>query len=261
MNNPSVHVGIIGWTDQHDRCRLIASSLINDVQQVSIVYSDKSGDVQKGAGNWYQVDDSWFYGRKFKFLLSKCESDVLIVIQADAKCTDWVELVRRCRKRFAESNTGIWVPFIEGTPFKPAMTTIWSEGDKQFVSMVDGITWALSRPVQQRLGTLDYTQNNLGWGIELFATAFSYCHQYEVLRDPLIEVFHEQGAGYAKEQACIQMQAFLTQMTPEEKRVYHRLGRYHRIMAFCRIKFAKQPVIGDVSAWLLARLYKRILGS
>ena len=256
MGDSSVHVLVVCWENKELQAQTIASALLPFVDKLTVIYSNASNRKFCGAGEWVMAPNGFFYGKKFKYLLSYFSSDIGLLIQADAESNDWPDLVNQCRKSFAcNSKLGVWVPHIDGTPFKPVYTDLWAVDSYYAVSIVDGITWAFSSSVANRLMGLDYSINNLGWGIESAAVSYCYSRGFTVLRSPRIEVVHEQGAGYSSEEALRQEKIFLKQLKFEEKVWYKIMRGYVRIASFsCNklssakwlastIKFISQAII------------------
>jgi hypothetical protein len=47
------------------------------VDRVTVIYSDRDNLEVSGAGQWLQVPDEWFYGRKFKAILDHFAGTIL----------------------------------------------------------------------------------------------------------------------------------------------------------------------------------------
>jgi len=93
------------------------------------------------------------------------------------------------------------------------------DSDNSLISVrqTDGIVWAMSERVIDRMRQADYSGNRLGWGIDGMAIAFAYANNMLVLRDTALLVDHPRGQGYGQEEATEQLMWFLNQMTPQEK--------------------------------------------
>ena len=176
---------------------------------------------------WQIVDNSWFFGKKFEHSINSNRGDIFLLIHADADVDDWQELVIRCRSAFAAfADLGVWAPNIDYTPWTSNRTSIGMlTGEHEIVAQTDGIVWALSCLVVERLKKFDYTNNNLGWGIDWAAIAFAFANRLLVLRDHSIHVRHPKGTGYQHERANLQMRGFLQQLTLQERLILVLLER------------------------------------
>lgn len=215
----TLHACVICWHDHEDRARAIAEQLVGRVDQLTVVYSTRDEAPLQGPGEWLQVPDAWYYGRKHRECLRVHQCDVLLQIHADTQCDDWPALVARCRDvHGAFPALGVWAPEIDHSGWQTTDTRVaqTTDGSISFVAALDAIVWSFSAPVAQRLNTLDYDLNNLGWGIDLAAVAFAYTHNLQVIKDSTVPVTHLPGTGYETQEAQRQMQAFLRQLTDQE---------------------------------------------
>jgi hypothetical protein len=147
---------------------------------------------------------------------------------ADARCDDWPGLARRCRQAFALLPAlGVWAPEVEGTFWTLPRVRVSpiqlcsSQGvvlDRlNCVSMLDAIVWAIRRDVADRLASLDYEANNLGWGICEAACAHSQVTGHLAVVDSAVQVFHPLGSGYDHAEARAQRDAFVEMLTIQER--------------------------------------------
>ena len=123
---------------------------------------------------------------------------------------------------------GIWGPDIDFTTWPTKRVKLFDTGDPQLVGIVqsDCIVWALRRPVVEFLKRFDYTNNNLGYGIDWAAIAHCYATNALVLRDLSLRIRHPMGSGYSHEQAHRQMWGFLNQMDQRERIQFALLWAY-----------------------------------
>jgi hypothetical protein len=257
-----IHVCIISWSGKEVEASNIASSLIQASDRVTVVYSNAQEVMLSGPGNWIQVPDAWFYGRKFARWLAVMESESAgLVIQADAQCDDWEALLRAFRQTLTKRpRLGVWVPEIDGTPYRSAFNNLWQiDGELTQVGLIDGITWGMSSGMIDRMRKLEYKGNNLGWGIEFAAVATAYAQGLDVLRYCRIGVQHIQGAGYSASNAASQQQQFLQQLTKREQRWLSMLKLNHRAMAFAAFKLGRMPFIGKITANILKSAIRVLL--
>ena len=206
-----------------ENARHIARAIEHKVDHLSVVYSNKAGTTETGAGHWVKVPDDWFYGRKFSECLRLHSGTIMLQIQADAASDSWHEVIDRCRQAYSlYDDLGVWAPDIDFTPWDMDRVKIARIPGTSFAAVLqtDGIVWSLSEPVIERMRRFDYEQNNLGWGIDWAAICYAFTHDLLVLRDTSICVTHPQGTSYDKPIASKQQTAFLSQMTLQEKIMY-----------------------------------------
>ena len=224
-----IHAFIICWSGMEDNARHIARSIHHLVDELSVVYSNKNDTIETGAGNWIQVPDTWFFGKKFQTCLQLHTGGILLQIQADAASDNWPALVNHCKSAYAQfDNIGVWAPNVDYTWWTDDRVLIRHiESSKMvMVAQTDCTVWSFSENVLQRLRAFDYDHNNFGWGIDWVAIAYSVANHLLVLRDMSITIKHRQETGYKKEEAEQQMNNFFKQMTPSELEHYGRLKRF-----------------------------------
>jgi hypothetical protein len=182
-------VVIISWQGQHENAAHIARALIDAPDlRVFVIYSNAAEAAETGAGEWIGVPNAHFFGWKFRRALDCVREDAraMVIIQADARAADWSGLLARCSKCFkGMPDLGLWAPRITYTPWIPQRVDIAPVAgtDLMQVAQTDGIVLGLASPVVARLRQLDYGDNNLGWGIDSVAIAFSLAHGLMVVRD------------------------------------------------------------------------------
>jgi len=216
-----LHVFIIGWTGWERSCEIIATMVLPHVERLTIVYSNSSEIDYEGVGEIVRVPDDWFYGRKFEECLRRFDGDVMLQIQADATLDEagWKRLIERCRFAFNKyERIGVWAPEVNYTPWDLEVVAISDSDDENIkhVAQTDGIVWALSNSVVERLKNMNFRENNLGWGLDWASIVYSLSNNLLVLRDLSVCVKHPKGSGYLGEQAERQMKEFLTQLTKQE---------------------------------------------
>ncbi|HSW19865.1 MAG TPA: hypothetical protein VLJ86_21785 [Ramlibacter sp.] len=227
---PTLHACVISWPGHEDHSREIAARLLGAVDQLTVIYSTRDEQpLPQGAGEWVQVPDAWWYGRKHRECLRLHDCDILLQIQADAQCEDWAALAARCRQaHVASPSLGVWAPDIDNSDWPTDVSAIAraSDGRMSFVAGTDCIVWSLSAPVAQRVRTLDYECTNLGWGVDLAAIAYAYTHDLQVVKDSTVSVHHPAGRRYDSQEAERQMNVFLAQLTAQEAVVCQLMRAY-----------------------------------
>lgn len=224
-----IHAFIISWHGMHEKAARIAESIFHLVDELTVIYSNNSGTIESGAGNWVSVPDDWFYGKKFAECLRIYKSGIMLQIQADAISDAWPKVIDRCKNNYlAYKDLGVWAPNIDGTPhfFDQVFIGYMKDTSLAIVTQTDGVVWALAPQVLLRLGQLNYDVNNLGHGIDWFAICYANAHNLLVVRDMSLVVSHPTTRGYDSKNAQIQMRDFFKQMTFQEEAQYYLLDDY-----------------------------------
>lgn len=215
-----LHVNILAWVGFEEKARAIEEAVRPHADQVSVIYSVPDNP-PKIPETWTTVDYECFFGCKFHQALRLHNTGVMLQIQADAHIDDWGHLICRCREAFDTiPDLGVWGPDVDYTMFTTDKVFISDfDPDRNLISVrqTDGIVWALSERVINRMRQADYSGNRLGWGIDSMAIAFAYANNMLVLRDTSLMVDHPQGKGYGREEASAQFEWFIEQLTVQEK--------------------------------------------
>lgn len=222
----SCEVWIVSWTGQHDNAAHIQAELDAVGASTRVIWSDRNEGLQRSGAGWLQVPNAKFLGSKFETILSHLDSDVLLMITADARHRRWASLYAQCIDAFARyPHLGIWSPIVDFSPWRIDMVKVANLPGTSLVKVVqtDSIVWALSRPVIDRLRGLDYSGNNLGWGIDALASAYCHANGLLVAMDTSVHVDHPKGTAYNTELADRQFKTFLAQLTGAERRVLQEL--------------------------------------
>jgi hypothetical protein len=252
---PKVHVVIVSWQGRGDAARAIATAVAPVADGLSVVYSNAAEQPESGPGHWVQVPNSAYFGPKFEAALAHTPPGaVLLLIHADTTHADWPAVVARCRAAFARyAHLGVWAPEVGDTPYRTEWVSLLPQpGDPALVAVMqtDGIVFALAPAIQQRLRSMDYACNNLGWGIDWAAAAHALCSGHLVLRDTALHVGHTRGSGYDTQAAEAQMRAFLAQLPMPERNMVALLKQHTAAR-----RAASKPVVT-----LLRRLLRRLCG-
>jgi hypothetical protein len=215
-----IHAIIFCWPGKVPDAQRICASISTSAEKVTVI--DASTDPLGTVTNceWIRISPDAYFGHQFVHALRVFEHDVMLQIQADASHPDWGAVVKTCRQRFeAMPELGIWAPDIDFTTWPTRRVKLFDTGDPELVGVVqsDCIVWALKRPVVEYLKKFDYSNNNLGYGIDWAAIAHCYANKALVLRDLSLRVLHPQGSGYDREEAHRQMWGFLHQMARPDR--------------------------------------------
>jgi len=217
--SPPIHAIIISWDGHFEKALAIAEALEGSVERLSVIYSNAADTAETGPGAWVQVPQSWYFGRKFRKSLDLvAQGEVMLQIQADAHSDDWPDLVAHCAQAFAQHpGIGIWSPDITVTPWPSEVVGCGMLGDTrlELVRQTDGIVWALHPDLLSSLATLDYSRNNLGWGIDWVALHKTLSLDRIAVRDLACHVVHPESRGYHSGAAAQHMKNFLAQLSPE----------------------------------------------
>lgn len=215
----NIHGMVFCWPGQEQNTIDIVHALSGHVDRLTVIDATASAIPSPGQCDWVKVDPSYYFGMKFCSALKVFDGDVLLQVQADASCDDWPALAARCRHVFGLNGLGIWAPDVNYSDWDNGIVHLADTGDPslKLVTQTDCIVWAMSRAVVERMRQLDYTKNNLGWGVDWAAIAYCYASKLAVIRDVSICVRHPQSTGYVKSTAAEQMNAFLGQLDSSEK--------------------------------------------
>jgi hypothetical protein len=217
---PKIHAVIISWEGFGPAARSIAEHVAPYVENLSVIYSNRAEMPETGPGDWISVHNSAFFGAKFRAALDVYEGGIFLLFHADTSFSDWPALVDRCRSVFRNHpNLGIWSPDFTHTPFPNSSVRISDGPEPELVSVgfPDGIVVALCEDVVRRLQELDYSKNNLGWGIIWAGVAYSFTHNLLVCRETSLVVEHAMSTGYDSQEATRQSELFLSQLTIQER--------------------------------------------
>ena len=220
QKSKTIHAFVISWAGQHASSIGIAEAIKNHVSRTTIIYSDPDSELSLPTScETVRVSNDWFWGRKFKASLDVCEADLMLVIQGDVSCNDWGAATARVGQAFElNENIGVYAPLVDYSYFDLSRTLIEKMGDSglSVVALVDGIVFAISRPVAARLQRLRYDDNKYGWGILWAAVAYAYAHGLIAVLDENVAVSHPKSRGYDSTAANQQMIQFLQQLSLEE---------------------------------------------
>lgn len=219
-----IHVAIVSWDGQHDNARAVAAAVQGVAGAVSVAWSSEAEKIQEGAGDWLRLPQSAWFGPKFRALLGRvAPGQRMFLVQADAQCSDWVALVRRCAAVMeAQPDIGLWSPTIDVTPYPDNRVATGDSPRPGLIEVLqtDAIVLGLAPPLPQRLAELDYSINNLGWGIDWAAISIAGELGLIAVRDRSARVVHPPSRGYGDTAAEAQMWAFLSQLGEAGKQAY-----------------------------------------
>lgn len=217
---PSVHAFVLCWPGWEAAARHIAGALDGRVEHLTVFYKNDTGVDESGSGEWRRIPSERFYGWQFRESLGLNRGDVMLHVQADASFGNWPGLVARCRDAFATMpDLGVWSPNVYHswyTPHRTRVETLQSH-EVAAVTATDGVVWALSSAVTERLKRLDYSGNNLGWGLTETAAAIASTQNLSVAMDLTLEVKHPKGSGYDKAKALEQLRLFQVQLSAPQR--------------------------------------------
>lgn len=214
-------VFVVSWRGQHDRAVVIANAIRHDGGDVRIISSDP--DLRRLLDADCPVvrrPNHLFWADKFTACLERCDTNAMLLIQADSYCDDWPDLVRRCRRVLtAVHQSAVWAPYIDGTPYGSDVATFGRvTGDGAWAAaQTDGIVLGLARPVLDRLRQARLDGNLYGWGIDQVAVAAVYADGRMAAIDLSRRVVHPPARGYPTEVAHSQWQTFLLQFSAAEQ--------------------------------------------
>jgi len=217
----TTQIFVISWTGQHLNASEITAALDDFREDVAVVFSDQDESfVFESRCRTIRRPNHLFWADKFLACLEACTADRMLILHGDCQCDDWAMLVRKCDEAFARlPGLGVWAPVIKGSFYEIENTRITRLGDTPYslVTHYDAICFALSRAIVHRMRQADYSANLYGWGISGMMIASAYSRNMLVVVDESTTVRHPAGRGYPSEEAKRQREAFLEQLSIQEK--------------------------------------------
>lgn len=225
-----INIYIISWTGFHESATLIYDEISNNsnIKNLKIIYSDSNP--------FYRLDDSYrsilvenekYWGGKFEVLMNdNLENIDTMVIQADAKSESWNDLVNRFHEVFLKySSVGVWTPKINFTTWHKERVFVSPTSDPKIsvVAQTDGIVFGFRGFLLERLRAMDFSENNIGWGIDWVLIISSIKANLVSVMDEHCYVHHKKGSGYDHSLALQQMNKFLSQLSINEKFIFNLL--------------------------------------
>jgi len=228
---PKLHCVIYSWPRVQTQALVTAAALVGHARRVSVVDSADTAVAAPDGVEVVPIGRSAFFVRQFVRTLELFSGDVLLQIAGDAACDDWPALARSFASRFGEQpGLGVLAPEIDGTYWNTQRVAIGPVSPQGLVevSQTDCIVWALRRELVSWLRTLDYSDVELGWGIDHAAIARARTTRLKVLRDLSLRVHHVPGAGYDYAQASEEMARFLGRLDEPEQAALRALAEMRR---------------------------------
>lgn len=252
---------IISWSGQHDNAKTIARELDVFRGNMCVVYSDPDPDFEIDvACSAIRRPDELFWGDKFSACLGAFRSEIFLLIHADCRCSDWVQLVRKCVEAFrCNQNVGVWAPRVNGTPYDVELTRIRKLDGSSLssVAQTDGLCFSLSAKIACRMKEASYVENVYGWGIGWMMVSAAYCQNSLVVVDESVIVNHTIHSGYPHQDAFLQMNNFMQQLTPQEHALHQLLQNHITLRAMRGSRLFK---IGAGAARLWMSCRARLIG-
>jgi hypothetical protein len=225
--SPDIHIFIISWKGQHKNAAFIANQLNDINDQVSIVYSDPDPEYTLKANcKLIKRSNDLFWGDKFKACLDNCESENMLIIHADCKYDDWINLVIKYDKAIKKiPKLAVWSPEINYTFFSTELTSLLSVNNTEYeiVCYIDGIVFGFSKIIQNRMQLARYEDNKFGWEIDRMIACFALSMNKLLIIDKSIQVEHPKNRGYSKSDAQKQGQFFHNEQFSSSEKVYGQL--------------------------------------
>lgn len=228
-NIPTIHAFVISWPGQHAKAVSVAKSIDSVADKVSIVYSDADPKFEINADfDLIRRPNYLYFGDKFKACIDQFDGDLLMIIHGDCSCSDWAELVLKCKQAYSSINKiGVWSPLIDHT-FHNILRTYVATIDNtslHIVAQTDGIVLCITKSIVNRMRLANYDKNVYGWGITWMITSYAYSINNFSVIDSSILVQHPAGSGYPTEIADLQKTEFIKQFTLDELIQYTLLNR------------------------------------
>ena len=219
--SPDISIFIISWMGQHENAAVIANQLNDIKDQVSIIYSDPDPEYSlKVSCKSIKRSNELFFGDKFKACLDNCAGENLLLIHADCKCNNWINLIKKYDKAIKQlGNLGVWSPLVDFTKLDLKAVSLLSINNSYYevCCQIDGQVLGLSKAIQNRMKLADYQFNIYGWGIGRMIACFALSINQLLIVDKSIQVEYPKTKGYCEPDARDQRDLFLRQLTVSEK--------------------------------------------
>jgi hypothetical protein len=225
-----IHTFVFCWTGKTENALKICRGLFNKTDRLTVLDASAGPTPNVEGIEWIKVDPEFYYGMKFRTAVDLHQGDILLQVQEDAVCDDWGSIIDLCRERFSTiTDLGIWSPDVNFTSHTTDLVDLGPLDDANLSAVVqtDCIVWAFNRAIVKYLRTLDYSGNNLGWGIDWAASAYAFANRMLVVRDFAAFIRHAPGSGYRHAEAQQQMLWFLSQLSQAERLQYTLLNSYY----------------------------------
>jgi hypothetical protein len=216
----SLHAFVLCWPGREAAAHDIAGALAGTADHLTVLYKNDTGQDESGPGDWRRIPSERYYGWQFQESLRLNRGDIMLHVQADAIHSDWLNVARRCRQTFeANRGLGIWSPNVYHSWYIPELTQVSPPRPDGVadVTCTDGVVWALSSALVERLRRLDFSENNIGWGLGEAAAALAVTNDMGVVMDLELEVIHPKGSGYDRTKALAQAKSFSTQLSASQQ--------------------------------------------
>jgi len=167
---------------------------------VSVIASGADG----WDANWTHLDNSAYFGEQFLTSLDAFDSDIFVHIQADALIPDLDHFLRRLKLGHSHPRVGIWAPDVDYTFYRSSIVKMRGQSNRDKaretglieVLNTDCTCWSITKPVVDRLMSLNIKESHFGWGWDSIAAAISSDLDLLVLRDEQIKIRHPRGTNY-----------------------------------------------------------------
>ena len=230
MTISKVHAFIISWHGMHENAKLIAQQLLNNVDRLTVVYSDPSEqtDIDFGCEK-IKRPNHLFWGDKFKACIENFNSDLILIIHADCEHLNWSLIAQGFQLAMDKYPIiGVWSPLIDYTPYTLEKTRIgkMNDSDHIIVAQTDAIVFGFRKETASRMKPVNYDSNIYGWGIPWLIVTHVFANKKIAIVDKSLKIKHPLTRGYPSTEAAKQMKDFLGQFNTIEIIQYKLLKTY-----------------------------------
>lgn len=216
INITKIHAFIFNWPGTIERCLQIEKELLAIGLRVQVINSDPCHD----SPGWLNLGEDAFFGEQFKAALASFDGEIFMHVQADTVFHDWRDFISEALLSRKKHNWGVYAPNVLNTAHtgRDILNALNPDGTYgiTFAACVDGTCWLIDRSVIQLFYGLGLAQlfadSHYGWGFELALSSLSYLSGRPVLRNNRFIVEHQQGTGYSRKQAEIELHAILQRL-------------------------------------------------
>lgn len=217
MTNLKIHPFIFSWRRQYGKAKEKEEQLSQLFDNVTVINSDEENEEP----HWVNVGDSFYFTNQFMKAVELFDGDVLLHVQADASFSDWKGLVETAQRHYDVVKWGVYAPDVDWTEWNAQRTNVvpMVEPGLFLVACPDCTCWMIHKDIIDKFKSmkLDMSDQNLGFGIDMFICALAHMNRRAVFRNYNFKVDHPRGTGYNVNQAHTELNSFLAKIDPQTK--------------------------------------------
>lgn len=248
---PKVLCFIFSWKGQYENAVKLEEQLSPIVKTIVI-----NSDDDNKPDHWINIGNECYFSDQFRKALNvwrdNARYDIMWHIQADASYSgNWEDILTSAKTTYIDMNWGVYAPNVNDTFYIPERTDVFNlDNNLTVVGTTDNTCWFIdSNIVSNVIENLSLMEDNqLGWGWDLLACAFSHIKGIPVIRDYNYTIDHPKSTGYKKEQAEIEMSDMFSKCGENLKQIiYYIKMAPKRISSYYNIQQSEELFIYDTN--------------